>query len=369
MDSRLFLIKSQTKTKNRRFNMQYSDRFYPFKEDYRNPYARDRDRIIHCSSFRRLEYKTQVFLNTQGDYFRTRLTHTIEVSQIARVIANHCKLEENLSEAIALSHDLGHSPFGHAGGDELNRVLKESGFRNGFEHNFQSFRVVSELEKRYKGFNGLNLTYATLEGILKHSKPYKKPFFSKHLNEIFNIEKLPRLEAVIVDLSDEIAYTSHDIDDGIKQKIITFDILENNLLVESIIKNIQDEGIKKNDKIFRYRFISSLINLLIENIIHNFHTKGNICYDKHIARDLANIKKILFINLYGNEEIKRKMFFGKRCIRALFNDFMNDKSILPKDLVEKINNGAKHHRVVSDYIASMTDRYAMKLYKELHIGQ
>lgn len=348
--------------------MEYTDRFYTFKEDYRNPYARDRDRIIHCSSFRRLEYKTQVFLNTQGDYFRTRLTHTIEVSQIARAIANHCDLEENLSESIALAHDLGHSPFGHAGGDELDRVLKDSGFINGFEHNFQSFRVVTELEKRYKGFNGLNLTFATLDGILKHSKPYKKPFFSYRLNEIFNLEKDPRLEAMIVDLSDEIAYTSHDIDDGIKQKIITFDILEDNPLVSRIIKDIQDEGIEKKDKIFRYRFISSLINLLIENIIQNFKAKKCIYYDENIIKDLADIKRILFKNLYGNEEIKRKMFFGKLCIRSLFNDFMNDKNILPNDLQEKILNGAKHHRVVSDYIASMTDRYAIKLYKELHIG-
>lgn len=348
--------------------MQYTDRFHPFKSDFRNPYARDRDRIIHCGSFRRLEYKTQVFLNTEGDCFRTRLTHTIEVSQIARVIANHCNLEENLSEAIALSHDLGHSPFGHSGGDELDILLKKSGFKNGFEHNFQSFRVVTELEKRYKNFNGLNLTFATLEGILKHSKPYKKFFFSDKLNEIFNIDNDPQLEAMIVDLSDEIAYISHDIDDGIKQKILSFDILENNSLSSNIMKDIDNEDILRSDKIFRYRFISSLINLLIENIIKNFQDKKIICYDENIQKYLADIKKMLFKNLYGNEEIIRKMFFGKAVIRTLFNDFMNDISIMPKDLVDKINNGAKHHRVVSDYIASMTDRYAIKLYKDLHVG-
>lgn len=348
--------------------LEYTHRFFPFKADYRNPYARDRDRIIHCGSFRRLEYKTQVFLNTQGDYFRTRLTHTIEVSQIARVIASHCDLEENLAEAIALAHDLGHSPFGHAGGDELDKILKDSGFANGFEHNFQSFRVVTKLEKRYKDFDGLNLTFATLEGILKHSKPYKKPFFSENLNKTFEIDKEPRLEAIIVDLSDEIAYTSHDIDDGVKQKIIAFHALEESELVQKIIKNIADEGISRDDKIFRLRFTSALINMLIENLIGNFKTRGILAYDDDIARNLRALKSMLFKHLYGSEEIKRKMFFGKLCVRALFTDCMNDKAILPKETREQIASGAKYHRAVSDYIASMTDRYAMNLYKELHIG-
>lgn len=348
--------------------MQDTDRFHPFNSDYRNPYARDRDRIIHCSSFRRLEYKTQVFLNTQGDYFRTRLTHTIEVSQIARTIANHCNLEENLAEAIALAHDLGHSPFGHSGGDELDRILKDSGYKNGFEHNFQSFRVVNKLEKRYKEFDGLNLTYATLEGILKHSKPYDKPFFSKNLKETFKIENDPKFEAMIVDFSDEIAYISHDIDDGIKQKIISIDILEDNILIARLMKDLANDGVDKNDKIFRYRFASSLINTLAQNIINNFKKNRQICYDIDIANDLKDIKKTLFKYLYGSEEVKRKMFFGKQCIKALFNDFMNDKYLLPLEARDKINTGAKKHRVISDYIASMTDRYAINLYKELHIG-
>lgn len=343
-------------------------RFYTFIDDFRNPFARDRDRIIHCSSFRRLEYKTQVFLNTDGDYFRTRLTHTLEVSQIARVIANHCALDENLSEAIALSHDLGHSPFGHSGGDELDRILKDNGFINGFEHNFQSFRVVSELEKRYKDFNGLNLTFATLEGILKHSKPYAKPFFSQRINEIFAISEDPRVEAVLVDFSDEIAYISHDIDDGIKHGLISFDVLQDNSLVKRIIEEINIDGLSSYDKIFKYRFISSLINLLIENIISNYKSSGEIKYDDYIAKELSKLKQLLFKNLYHHEVIKRKMFFGKLCVRNLFEDFMNDKTLLPKELREKIANGAKHHRVVSDYIASMSDRYAINLYKELHVG-
>lgn len=349
---------------------KYNDthRFYDFKDDFRDAFTRDKDRIIHCSSFRRLEYKTQVFLNNEGDYFRTRLTHSIEVSQIARTIARYCNLDENLTEAIALSHDLGHSPFGHSGGDELDSLLKKYGFKNGFEHNFQSFRVVTKLEKRYKDFDGLNLTFATLEGILKHSTPYKKPFFSDSLNETFSIDLEPRLEAIIVDLSDEIAYTSHDIDDGVKLKLIDFNILQENEIAKNIIANIESQGINRNDKIFKYRFTSALICFLIEDIIHNFQTDKKITHSDNVKNNLSKLKQILFKNLYRHENVKKKMFFGKQVVRHLFEDFMDDKGLLPKDLRDKISQGAKHHRVVSDYIASMTDRFAIKLYKELHIG-
>ena len=354
---------------------KYSDthRFYDSSDDFREPFARDKDRIIHCSSFRRLEYKTQVFLNAhieslEGDYFRTRLTHSIEVSQIARTIARYCALDENLAEAIALSHDLGHSPFGHCGGDELDLLLKQNGFKNGFEHNFQSFRVVTKLEKRYQNFDGLNLTFATLEGILKHSAPYKKPFFSEKLNDEFSIDLPPRIEAIIVDFSDEIAYISHDIDDGVKLGLIDFDIIKSNAIAKEIIANIEARGINRQDKIFKYRFTSALICYLIEEIIRNFKASGAIFYDESIAKNLSKLKQILFKNLYRHEDVVRKMAFGKNVVRNLFNDFMNDRNLLPFDLREKIAQGAKAHRVVSDYIASMTDRFAIKLYKELHIG-
>lgn len=354
---------------------KYSDthRFYAFSEDFRTPFARDKDKIIHCSSFRRLEYKTQVFLNShfdgeKGDYFRTRLTHSIEVSQIARTIARHCGLDEDLAEAIALSHDLGHSPFGHSGGDELDLQLKNAGFENGFEHNFQSFRVVTKLEKRYKNYDGLNLTFATMEGILKHSTPYDKPFFSDGVKDEFSIDLPPRLEAIIVDFSDEIAYTSHDIDDGVKLGLINFDIICENKIAQNIAQNIAHSGISRDDKIFRYRFTSTLICFLIENLIANFKASGEIKYDSRTKNHLSKLKQILFKNLYRSESVVRKMSFGKRVVHNLFNDFMNDKNLLPCDLRAKIAQGAKHHRVVSDYIASMTDRFAIKLYKELHIG-
>lgn len=349
---------------------KYSDthRFYEWSSDFREPFARDKDKIIHCSSFRRLEYKTQVFLNNEGDYFRTRLTHSIEVSQIARTIARYCGLDENLAEAIALSHDLGHSPFGHCGGDELDSQLKQSGFKNGFEHNFQSFRVVTRLEKRYKDYDGLNLTFATLEGILKHSAPYKKPFFSESLNSEFSIDLPPRLEAIIVDFSDEIAYTSHDIDDGVKLGLINFDMLEGNKIAGEIIANIESQGINRKEKIFKYRFTSALICFLIEEIIANFKAHSAISYNDEIKNNLSKLKQILFKNLYRSESVVRKMAFGKNVVKHLFSDFMDDRNLLPNDLREKIARGAKHHRVVSDYIASMTDRFAIKLYKELHIG-
>lgn len=354
---------------------KYSDthRFHTFSEDFREPFARDKDKIIHCGSFRRLEYKTQVFLNShiesmEGDYFRTRLTHSIEVSQIARTIARYCHLDENLTEAIALSHDLGHSPFGHCGGDELDLLLKTNGHKNGFEHNFQSFRVVTKLEKRYKDYDGLNLTFATLEGILKHSTPYKKPFFSANLNNEFSIDLPPRIEAIVVDFSDEIAYISHDIDDGVKLGLIDFDIIESNAIAKEIIANIESQGINRKENIFKYRFTSALICYLIEEIIRNFKMCGKIMYDEKIANNLSKLKQILFKNLYRHENVVRKMAFGKNVVRHLFGDFMNDKNLLPNDLRQNIAQGAKHHRAVSDYIASMTDRFAIKLYKELHIG-
>ena len=236
--------------------MLQHERFYKIDKDFRNPYARDRDRIIHSGSFRKLEYKTQVFLNHEGDFFRTRLTHSIEVSQIARSITSQLGLNESLAEAIALAHDLGHTPFGHVGGDTLDECLKEDGFKNGFEHNFQSFRVVSKLEKRYKDFDGLNLTFATLEGILKHSYPYKKSFLPDIIDEQFDLEKHPSYEAMVVDRADEIAYTSHDIDDGVNSCLISFEDLKESELVREILEKVEAEGVgEENDEMFRYRLV------------------------------------------------------------------------------------------------------------------
>ena len=363
--------------------MRANERFFSFEEDFRDPYARDRDRVIHCSSFRRLEYKTQVFLNHEGDYFRTRLTHSLEVSQIARTLSRMLELGETLAEVIALSHDLGHTPFGHVGGDELDRLLKADGRVLGFEHNFQSFRVLTKLEKRYKDFDGLNLTFATLEGVLKHSYPYKKPFL-KGLDARFDLDKHPSLEAMVVDHADEIAYTSHDIDDGIKYGLITFDDLLEDDLCLRVDEMVHKEGIQKGETLYRHRFVAGLIKLLVEDFIENSKVsvamyrqnvpiaatidasqQVGIGFSQSTATQLKRLKKRLFQSLYRHENIVRKMYAGKQCIKGLYRAFTEDIGLLPprqKALMEV----RKKERVIADYIAAMTDRYAMKTYHELY---
>jgi len=363
--------------------MQPNERFFSFEEDFRDPYARDRDRVIHCSSFRRLEYKTQVFLNHEGDYFRTRLTHSLEVSQIARTLSRMLGLNETLAEVIALSHDLGHTPFGHVGGDALDKLLKDDGRPLGFEHNFQSFRVLTKLEKRYKDFDGLNLTFATLEGVLKHSYPYKKPFLDG-IDAHFNLEKHPSLEAMVVDHADEIAYTSHDIDDGVKYGLISFEDLLEDTLCLRVDEMVQKEGITRTDKLYRHRFVAGLIKLLVEDFMENskesvkkYRQTVPICvtldaekklpvgFSKETATQLKRLKKLLFNKLYTHEKIARKMYAGKQCIKGLYKAFREDNDLLPphqKELIEV----RKEERVIADYIAAMTDRYAMKTHHEVY---
>jgi len=352
--------------------MKPTERFYKTDDDFRDPYARDRDRIIHSGSFRKLEYKTQVFLNHDGDYFRTRLTHSLEVSQIARSITSHLGLKETLAEAIALAHDLGHTPFGHIGGDALDECLKADGFKNGFEHNFQSFRVVSSLEKRYKNFNGLNLTFATLEGILKHSYPYKKSFLPKEIDDQFDLQKHPSFEAMIVDRADEIAYISHDIDDGVNSGLISFDDLKESKLADIILQKVKEEGIKENEnEMFRYRFSSHLINHLVYSLIDyskkNFHnkTESSVGFQSDLETQIKQLKKILFVKLYQHKKIAIKMFAGKQAIRGLYKGLMQDPKMLPSFYYNKLESKNKH-RVVADYIASMSDRYALTLYNEMY---
>lgn len=363
--------------------MKCKDRFYKTLDDFRDSFYRDRDRIIHSSSFRRLEYKTQVFINYEGDYFRTRLTHSLEVSQIARTIAKELNLNEALAEAIALAHDLGHTPFGHVGGDELDRLIKKDFSKNGFEHNFQSFRVVTKLEKRYKDFDGLNLTFATLEGILKHSYPYKKPFLSSWYDEVFDLDRHPSLEAMIVDKADEIAYISHDIDDGIKYGLIDFDELKNSELVRDVINEVEKkDGLKIDDRYFRYRFTSLLIAKLVISLIneskkHNLKSDKILCktipankpipidYDKELKSKIKKLKKILFNNLYQHPKILRKMHAGKVCIKKLFKAFVSEPKLMPIKFYKRLED-EKLHRVVADFIAGMSDRYAMKIYQEIY---
>jgi dGTPase len=363
--------------------MQPNYRFYHFEEDFRDPYSRDRDRVLHCSSFRRLEYKTQVFLNHEGDYFRTRLTHSLEVSQIARTLSRMLQLNETLAEVIALSHDLGHTPFGHVGGDELDRLLKADGHPLGFEHNFQSFRVLTRLEKRYKDFDGLNLTFATLEGVLKHSYPYKKPFLAG-LDPRFDLEKHPSLEAMVVDHADEIAYTSHDIDDGIKYGLITFDDLLEEPLCLRVDEMVCSEGVKRGEPLYRHRFVAGLIKLLVEDFIEHSKERAEkyrqnepiaatldaslplpVGFSKETATELKILKKRLFQKLYTHEKIARKMYAGKQCMKGLYRAFTEDHDLLPEHQ-KALFEIRSPHRVIADYLAAMTDRYAMKTYHEVY---
>ena len=362
--------------------MKATDRFYEIEKDFRNPYARDRDRIIHSGSFRKLEYKTQVFLNQEGDFFRTRLTHSIEVSQIARSITSNLGLNESLAEAIALAHDLGHTPFGHVGGDTLDECLKADGHKNGFEHNFQSFRVVSLLEKRYKRFDGLNLTFATLEGILKHSYPYKKSFFPQSIHERFNLDAHPSIEAMIVDRADEIAYMSHDIDDGVNSGIICFDDLKESELIQEVLEKVEQEGVKEeDDEMYRYRFSSHLINHLVYSLLEYSKDKIEtrevlsatldaksdvpIGFDPELETKIKKLKKLLFNKMYQHQEIVTKMYAGKQAIKGLYKGLMEEDKMLPRFYYDQLNS-RKKHRVVADYIASLSDRYALNLYNEMY---
>ncbi len=352
--------------------MQESERFHKIDKDFRNPYARDRDRIIHSGSFRKLEYKTQVFLNHEGDFFRTRLTHSIEVSQIARSITNQLGLRESLAEAIALAHDLGHTPFGHIGGDTLDECLKSDGYKNGFEHNFQSFRVVTKLEKRYSSFDGLNLTFATLEGILKHSYPYKKPFLPKSIDEQFDLDKHPSYEAMVVDRADEIAYMSHDIDDGVNSGLITFEDLRESELAVEILQKVEAEGVTDaNDEMFRYRFSSHLINHLVYSLLDYSKERVNdkeempIGFEKDLETKIKKLKKLLFNKMYQHKNIVRRMYAGKQAVKGIYRGLMEEEKMLPNFYYKQLQNRAKH-RVVADYIASMSDRYALNFHNEMY---
>ena len=361
--------------------MRPDHRFYSTVDDFRSPYARDRDRIIHSGSFRMLEYKTQVFLNQEGDFFRTRLTHSIEVSQIARSIASQLGLKESLAESIALAHDLGHTPFGHVGGDTLDHCLKEAGYQNGFEHNYQSFRVVTLLEKRYRQFDGLNLTFATIEGILKHSYPYGKPFYSSWIDEQFDLSKHPSIEAMVVDRADEIAYMSHDIDDGVNSGLIGFDELKKSELIQTILQKVYDEGITEaDDEMFRYRFSSHLINYLVYSLlaysadrVDNARVLAGVIpadealpigFEKGLETEIKKLKKILFGELYQHKKIMRKMYAGKQAVKGLFSALTEEPKMLPPYYRKQLSVRARH-RVIADYIASMSDRFAMKFYNEI----
>ena len=350
------------------------------KNKYRSPFQRDRDRIIHSASFRRLKHKTQVFVNTEGDHYRTRITHSIEVAQIARSIAKYLNVNDDLAETLSLAHDLGHTPFGHAGEIALNECMSKYG---GFDHNLQTLRIVMFLEHKYLKFKGLNLSIETLDGLIKHNGPYReisklnKIIGKKNFKGKVNFNKNTSLEAQISAISDDIAYNNHDIQDGIKANLFKLEDLIEIQFFKEIYKSYKSNIKKKEKNILIYQIIRDSINLMVEDVINNtlLNIKDNkikkysdIINNKKQIVSFSNkfksieqeIKLFLRLKMYNNRSVLNKNNNGKKIITKLFSEISNK----PK---KYINNYQKkdQFRSISDYISGMTDRYAIQLHKSL----
>ncbi len=355
-------------------------RFYAEKKSkLRSAYQRDRDRIIHSSAFRRLKHKTQVFVNTTDDHYRTRITHSLEVAQIARTLAKHFKLNEDLCETLSLAHDLGHTPFGHAGEEALNYCMRNNG---GFDHNIQTIRIVTHLEKKYYNFKGLNLTFETLDGLLKHNGPIHnlkklnnilgKNFFKKKIN----FQNSPSLEAQIATISDDIAYNSHDLEDGLRAKLFNLKDLKKMPVLKSILIKHEKKLNKFSQELVFRQITRDIINSMVKDIISN--TSKNIKINKiknindiygarfpivqfskkmHLFH--ISIKKFLKEKMYLHKKVVDKTTHGKKVINALFTKIKkNPKKYISINNDEKINV----NRSICDFIAGMTDRFAINLY-------
>ncbi|MCA1804523.1 MAG: deoxyguanosinetriphosphate triphosphohydrolase [Xanthomonadaceae bacterium] len=352
---------------------------------YRSEFQRDRDRIIHSGAFRRLEYKTQVFVNHEGDLFRTRLTHSIEVAQIARAIARTLALNEDLTEAIALAHDLGHTPFGHAGQDALNACMKDHG---GFEHNLQSLRVVDELEERYADFTGLNLMFETREGILKHCAPAKAAELGE-LGRRFLDKRQPSLEAQLTNLADEIAYNSHDVDDGLRSGLIGLEQLREIELFaehhEAVARSYPELPARRVIHEVVRRMIGQQVGDLVETSIARIRAaapadleavraqdEALIAYSDSMRERNLELKRFLRTNLYRHYRVHRMSGKARQVIESLFEAFFGDPRLLPDKaqqqvrLLAETQGEAGRARAVADYIAGMTDRYAITEYERVY---
>jgi len=343
--------------------------------DNRPAFERDRDRIIHCAAFRRLEYKTQVFVNHEGDYYRTRLTHSLEVAQIGKAIARRLALNEELTEALALAHDLGHTPFGHTGEEVLNRLMAGHG---GFEHNRQSLRVVDELEERYVGFNGLNLSWEVREGLVKHSSPYDMP---GKQSEEFLPGIVPVIEAQLINFADEIAYNNHDIDDGLKSGYITLEQLSGVELWADVHDSLCRKYTDADPERVKYQTISALIGLFIDDLTDTTAKKISalgietvadlrrinvsvVGFSPELTQKNHKLKMFLHENLYHHYKVERMRVKAERYITDLFRSYCNYPSLLPGKYRQKMDLLGKE-RVICDYIAGMTDRFALDEYKKL----
>ncbi|MFT0531937.1 deoxyguanosinetriphosphate triphosphohydrolase [Castellaniella hirudinis] len=345
----------------------------------RSHFQRDRDRIVHCSAFRRLEYKTQVFLNHEGDLFRTRLTHSLEVAQIARTLARNLGVHEDLTEAIALAHDLGHTPFGHAGQDELNACMRQfAPDAGGFEHNLQSLRIVDTLEERYAAFDGLNLCFETREGILKHCA-------RRHARQLgavgarFLDGTQPSLEAQLTNLADEIAYNNHDIDDGLRSGLITIPQLLDVDIFAAHYDLVHRRYAITDDKRLVSEVIRAMINTLVLDLTRT--TAANIArlqpgdadavragpplaaFSEAIGAQADALKRFLRKNLYRHAQVMRMTHKAQRIVRELFCAFFEEPRLLADEY--RRDEPARQARAIADYIAGMTDRYAIREHRQL----
>ena len=346
----------------------------------RSCFMRDRDRIIHSSAFRRLKYKTQVFVYNKEDYYRTRLSHSIEVSQLARSIAKVFKVNDDLAESISLSHDLGHTPFGHAGEDELSKKMKAYG---GFNHNYQALKILTSLEKKYLKFDGLNLTFETLDGILKHNGPIKNQKVPTYIQNFINffkgdLNKFGSFESQLSSICDDIAYNNNDIDDGLYAKFFDLEELEQLKLVKKALGSFKIQ--RPNNARLRYELVRKLIKLMIDDLIKNTQEnlkkfkilsandivsldKSVVCFSDSMKKNEIELKRFLKEKMYMHPKIRTMTLKAKRIISDLFDLFISESDLLPEKW-KKFNNNEQRYFVVCDYISGMTDKYAINTHKK-----
>ncbi len=362
---------------------------YPEAESRtRTPFARDRDRVIHCTAFRRLKEKTQVFVAHEGDYYRTRLTHSLEVAQIARSLAKAMGLDDDLAEGVALAHDLGHPPFGHAGEDELHKNMEPFG---GFDHNVQTFRVVTELEERYPRFLGLNLSWETLEGVIKHNGPVDQKLgepawasvVAYNARQDLRLNTFASAEAQVAAISDDIAYNNHDVDDGLQAGLFTVPDLMQVPLIGPVLIQCREDLPDVDDRMLRLEAVRRLIGVMIDDVITetgrrveamNIRTPEDVrLAGKHLVQfsaptleSLGRLRAFLYERMYRHYRVNRTRSQAKRIVSELFSLFMREPEVLPTEWFDKAQGGeADRARAVCDYIAGMTDRYAIEEHKRL----